>query len=442
MSDLPNINPEITDNVEYPERYEEYFLNLPLWPEFGIYNSLNDGLIPSCRIDSWENFDEVVQHYCTNDVSGDYVFRGQKNYLWQLEPTLDRLNQGAITKEIATTQLINFKFATRGRLKEKSILHEDNELWALGQHHGLATPLLDWSASPFVAMFFAFEGEDDPSWVNNEGKSTNYSRTVFILNKQFLKDLTDDPEVNFSFPSIVEPTIDDHGRLVNQAGLFTIAPYKETLESSLINALRMSGINTDEVSELAKYICRIHIPNTKVARSNCLQKLRKMNIHHASLFPDLIGSSGYCNGLINDFIRTSKSNNKEESGHHNTPPTTGLSVNSWNLHKIDDDLLESLIGVLGLNSQVAKQVKPDQMSKVVKNLIQFVNEQAGIDWYKRESELARLRLKVRRDLKKQQYPDDWLDDAAEALIIKAAELSEDIEKLAYTREQVRVEGNK
>lgn len=427
------------------KRHQKYYLNLPEWPEFNIYDGTKDGVIPSCRVKNWQDFDRVVQHYCSNDVEGRFVFRGQKHYSWKIEPTLGRLEtgvnsgSGAVSEDIAIRQLENFRLATRGRLQDKSVLQNDNELWALGQHHGLATPLLDWSASPFVAMFFAFQSADDSNWVDEEGNSTNYSRTIFVLNKQFLKDLAFEKALDFDFPEIVEPAIDDHGRLVNQAGLFTIAPYGETLESSLINALQESGVDTDDIHELAKYICRIHIPNEKSSRTECLQKLRKMNIHDASLFPDLIGASGYCNGLINEVIRKItklKSDDKGTEDSNPLPSSSGLSVSSWNTQKISDDLLKELTEVLGLNTQVTDAVKPEQMSMVVKNLIQFVNEQAGIDWYKRESELARLRLKVRRDLKKQQYPEDWLNDAADALITKAAELSEDIEVRSQPYHQI------
>ena len=79
---------------------DKYYLNLPLWPDFDIFNKTVDGLIPSARIESWEDFDRVVSFYCDNDHDGNYVFRGQKHYKWQLEPTLDRLVEGTVTEKI------------------------------------------------------------------------------------------------------------------------------------------------------------------------------------------------------------------------------------------------------------------------------------------------------------------------------------------------------
>lgn len=415
----------------YETQEEKYYLNLPVWPEFAIHNKTIDGMIPSCRVKSWEDFDQVVKHYCNNDAEGNYVFRGQKHYEWQLEPTLDRLVKGAVTKEIAEKQLHNFRLSTRGRIHDKAILSNDSELWALGQHHGLATPLLDWSRSPYVALFFAFEGADDPTWIGKQGESTNYSRTILVLNKSFIQDLNDtDGSEDGEVLKIVEPSIDDHGRLVNQAGLFTFAPYGETLESDLERHLLDSDVDTNEVSELSQYICRIHIPNEPDTRNQCLKKLHKMNIHHASLFPDLIGASGYCNDLIREALNARLP--KPEVVKEDTAlelPSPPISAASWEKHRLATDdtkklLLESLIVVESIRGKVSI----NEMGKVVDDLLLFINEKAGVDWYKKEPVLARLRNIVRRDLRKKNFPDDYISPAANQMISLAAQMSEQAEK--------------
>lgn len=415
----------------YEEQEEKYYLNLPIWPNFAIHNKTIDGMIPSCRVQSWEDFDKVVKHYCDNDSEGNYVFRGQKHYKWQLEPTLDRLVSGAVTKDIAEKQLYNFRLSTRGRINDKAILNSDSELWALGQHHGLATPLLDWSLSPYVALFFAFEGADDPTWIGEKGESTNYSRTIFILNKSFIQDLNDtDNSEDGEILKIVEPSIDDHGRLVNQAGLFTFAPYGEILESALERHLIDSDVDTNKVSELSEYICRIHIPNEPDTRNNCLKRLHKMNIHHASLFPDLIGASGYCNDLIREALLARQPKQEEsENKVIPQPPLTSVPSSSWEKHRLEATntkvvLLESLV----IDESIRGKFSANDLEKVITDLLSFINEKAGVDWYKKEATLARLRNIIRRDLRKLNFPDDFISPAANAVISSAAEMSEAAEK--------------
>ena len=444
---------------KYQEQNEKYYLNLPKWPEFEIHDKIIDGLIPSCRIESWEDFDAVVKKYIEDESEVDFVFRGQKHYKWHLEPTLDRTVSGAVNADIAAKQLANFRLYTRGRLNDKAVLDNDKELWALGQHHGLATPLLDWSSSPYVALFFAFEGEDDPTWVDDKGEPTNYSRCVYVLNKTFIEDLSD-----INVPSqigeslmIVEPSIDDHGRLVNQAGLFSIAPYGETLGSALSNHLAESGVNPDDVSEVAQYICRIHIPNDLIARALCLRKLRKMNIHHASLFPDLIGASGYCNDLIRDAVRSQAASESsyqreqtvelvasepdvqdeqpEEQVAEETMPQAAMALPMRTptqelKPRFPSTLKGQLLEALFVGDSVQK-VSTEKLNEVVQNLIDFINSDSiGVDWHKKEPVQARLRIKTNRWLKRVLFPESLVDSAAHSIVQRACKLNQKIESSA------------
>ena len=135
------------------------------------------------RITSWKLFVEFIQEEMLDFDA--YVWRGQRHDQWELESNLDRLIKKA---KIARTKrwdfrqshLEQFKYAVRGRRGiNPPKLNDENEWWALGQHHGLSTPLLDWSMSPFVAAYFAFI---------NEGKPQSHYRAIYAIHKPSVED--------------------------------------------------------------------------------------------------------------------------------------------------------------------------------------------------------------------------------------------------------------
>jgi len=93
--------------------------------------------------------------------SPQYVWRGVANANWCLESSLDRFAREYQKNDRALLSK-NLLALYDSYLTEAAVDHEADQtkLWALGQHFGLPTPLLDWSHSPMVAAFFALTSED------------------------------------------------------------------------------------------------------------------------------------------------------------------------------------------------------------------------------------------------------------------------------------------
>lgn len=246
-----------------------------------------DGIL-TIRLNSWEYFDDYANQHLVD--YREYIFRGQASSSWPLQPTLHRIfDKNFIIDPIKTTKehLESFKLAVRGRRGPHPTRFDDeNEWWALGQHFGLATPLLDWTYSPFVAAFFAFAPSE-----NGESKH----RVVYALQKKMVCkksiDLKNELGDKFTEPiSIFTSMTDENSRLVNQGGLFSKTEYGTEIEKWVRKYYQKYDRGV---------LIKIIIPNKD--RNLALVNLNRMNINHASLFPDLHGSSEFCNMHITTY---------------------------------------------------------------------------------------------------------------------------------------------
>lgn len=235
------------------------------------------------QANSWRGFVSFVQSELSHFRA--YIFRGQREPEWKLLPSLDRIPG---MKTLRNDTLGCLKEASRGRRGSAPPSLSDDEWWALGQHHGLKTPLLDWTQSPFVAAFFAFLTERNP-------KDLPKDRVVYGLAKQQVVKKSEEVKKNepgtlltgTDTIEVVSPLVDDNMRLVNQSGLFT--------KSLGVNIEIEDWVRKRFKGDNSAIMIKMNISESTGDRHSFLRFLNRMNINHLTLFPDLDGAAKYCN---------------------------------------------------------------------------------------------------------------------------------------------------
>lgn len=252
------------------------------------YKQRDEGPVRHFRVKTFEELRDLIENRIS-DI-GQYVFRGQSKAEWNLESTLSRLikharktgaKQGSIDKFVAA-HLERFRLEIRGRRGDNPPKLDEDELWALGQHFGLATPLLDWSQSPYISVFFALASiNDDP----------HDDRVLWGLHRLKIMQINEGLDDNEKL-KLIFPDSNDNKRLLGQSGLFSKGPVMKSVE----------GWVTEKSSPSMKSVLlKIAFPGDIGFRKAALKKLQLMNINHSTLFPDLMGASLFCNIISEDY---------------------------------------------------------------------------------------------------------------------------------------------
>jgi hypothetical protein len=233
---------------------------------------------------SWDDFKSRLRH----EHNDTYFYRGHAKADWKLESPWERelKRGGPLSREdsslLLEKLLENFKDMTIGLPGVRTLdLRTSDDWWTLGRHYGLATPLLDWTRSPYVAAFFAFT-------TLLEQVSPGATKGGIIDLHELLSNKSAVQVAIWSFDSqinlpqgleIVKSRTDIGHRQRAQRGVFTRLNHGTyfCLEDYL-------GSFQPAFPLIRKYL----VPGWEA--SIAIRELQMMNITFATLFPDLTGA--------------------------------------------------------------------------------------------------------------------------------------------------------
>jgi len=219
---------------------------------------------------SWAD-DARTKHHCVS-------FRGHGNNKFRLATTLSRVGRNRVDR-YCVTEFPHFKSLLEASMNMRFDLDNNDDyatVMGLAQHHGLPTPLLDWTLSPYVAAFFALS---DAIEMARGDAGVKFVR-VFGLTQGFIG--------RYSPPSVVvsahQPYVCSlvispryNQRLLAQQGQFLV--------TNISNV--ESYIKIQETKDEVKYLYAVDIPIT--AAPEALEDLAFMGLTAATMFPGLDG---------------------------------------------------------------------------------------------------------------------------------------------------------
>lgn len=229
-------------------------------------------LVPNPVIQTWEQF----RSFAVQQPLGQFLYRGQSEP-YRLRTKFHRSRRKDLERfDTEDVRALQNKLVSRTR---SFINLGDPQVYAafllLVQHHGYPTPLLDWSLSPFVAAFFAFDE-------NTAKKSENVRIFMFDQHRwRRCEQIYQISPLRRNF-SVLLPLALENERAVPQQALSTVTNVDD-VESYIAD---MQG--TGETP----FLQAIDLPFAE--REKVRNELFLMGITPASMYPSI---DGICTGM-------------------------------------------------------------------------------------------------------------------------------------------------
>lgn len=186
------------------------------------------------KLSTWREFKTWAG--TARETIGVSLFRGQGNSTWHLTTSCSRA--GLTRFDLYTGELLpRFRIRAEVAMNRRFDAASSDDLstlLGLAQHHGLPTPLLDWTTSPYIAAWFAFADALEAS--ARDGASAPEYVRIYALDSRFYEaNLPKTVRIPLVSPYVVGMEVSPLGnpRLYAQQGKF-LATNVEDVESYLV----------------------------------------------------------------------------------------------------------------------------------------------------------------------------------------------------------------